>query len=118
VEPRLWQIVARNYEALKEHAPEGHIALVFVYFVGDPTPLPVGVVESSRSHAWLLFHSLIEGKDEPDKFYPTDRYVFAAESQLSRVEIRSCATSPSLGTRSGFAYRKRARKPRTEIVAG
>jgi hypothetical protein len=47
----------------------------------------VSVVESSRTHTWILLHSPIEGGDDPNTAHPSDRLVFADESQLSRVEI-------------------------------
>jgi hypothetical protein len=80
-----WRTVARNFQGMEQHAPEGYVARAEVLLQGDPEPLPIGVVHSRAGDPWLLFE-LPHG--DPDLAHPNDRLVFAHESQVARVEIR------------------------------
>ena len=63
---RLWQIVKLNCESLEANAPEGHVAQARSYLAGDPTPIPIRVVEAHRNRGWIMLQSLTEGRNEPD----------------------------------------------------
>jgi hypothetical protein len=108
---RFWRTVASNYEAMNAHAPEGYTAVVLAYFAGEPTPCPVGVVESSREHSWFLIHSIIERVDDPITASPTDRLVFADESQLSRVEVCYLRDEPEKRHPLGFRLEEASEEP-------
>jgi hypothetical protein len=85
---RLWHNVKLNYESLEANAPEGYVPQVEVYVGGDPMPIPIGVVEAHRTKGWVLLHSLTEGRNDPNKMYATDRYVFVEDREIARVDIR------------------------------
>jgi hypothetical protein len=90
-----WRIVARNHDAMEKHKPEGdYRAVVFVHFVGEPEPLHVGAVQSDRRTGLLMFQSSPVGGDDPEHFYPSDRYVFCEPSQVARVEIAYVKPKP------------------------
>jgi hypothetical protein len=97
-----WRTVARNYEAMRANAPQGYMAVVVAYFVGDSTPCLVGVVESRRDDTRLLLHSIIEGADDPNTAHPSDRLIFVDESQLSRVEVIYVSEEPQPRHPVGF----------------
>jgi hypothetical protein len=101
---RFWRTVGSNYEAMNENAPDGYKAVVLAYFVGDQTPVPVGVVESRRDYSFFLIHSIIENVEKPTIASPTDRLVFADESQLSRVEIRYLRDEPETEIRYPLGF--------------
>jgi hypothetical protein len=84
----IWRAVGQNYEALKKHAPVGTEPLVEVHVLGNPAPIPTVYVETHRQQPWVVLHSIIEGRNDSDKFYATDRYVFVHEDRIDRTEIR------------------------------
>ena len=90
-----WRTVARNYDAIEEHKPAGdYRAVVLIHFVGEQEPLYAGLVESNRRTGLLMFQSSPLGGDDPEHFYPTDRFVFCEPSQVARVEIAYVKPQP------------------------
>jgi hypothetical protein len=87
-ENHFWRTVGRNYTSLEANPPDGHVPQAEVHLVGEQVPVPVQVVESQRTHSWVLLHSIVEGEDDPGAAHPSDRYIFVEQSQIARVEIR------------------------------
>ncbi len=82
-----WRIVGRNYDELERNAPEGYRPVVDVHIDGAPAPLPVGVVQTSANHPWVMLQSITEGLDDPG-LRASDRFVFVHATRVSRVELR------------------------------
>jgi hypothetical protein len=45
MDQRDWRIIANNYASMNEAAPPRFEPQAYVYFVGDPIPIPVGLVQ-------------------------------------------------------------------------
>jgi hypothetical protein len=85
----LWRIVGQNFASLERNAPEGFEPVVELYLDTIPsTPILASVVETRAGFPWAMVHSIVEGRDEAEKSYPSDRYVFVDRERIARVEIR------------------------------
>jgi hypothetical protein len=82
-----WRILRRNYDELERSAPEGYRPVVDVHIDGAPAPIPIGVVQTSSRHAWVMLQSLTEGLDDPG-LRASDRFVFVHAGRINRVELR------------------------------
>ena len=82
-----WRIVGRNYDELEKNAPEGFKPVVDVHIDGSPTPVPIGVVQTSTNHHFVMLQSITEGLDDPG-MRASDRFVFVDAARINRVEFR------------------------------
>jgi hypothetical protein len=83
----IWRTVETNVRAMTENAPPGHVPVVDVFIDGAAAPVRIGVVTTRRDRTLLMLQSGEEGRDDPDNFYPSDRFVFFHPDRVNRVEI-------------------------------
>jgi hypothetical protein len=96
-ENRLWRTVGRNYKSLEDSAPDGYTPRVEVFLHGSAEPLEISLVESRRDDPWIVFH--IYASREAKEPEPGDRYVFAQEANIARIEL---SYAPQSGRPIGF----------------
>jgi hypothetical protein len=83
----LWRTVGNNFGAMTENAPPGYAPVVDVFIDGAAAPVRVGVVTTRRDRTLVMLQSGDEGHDDPQNFYPSDRFVFVRPERINRVEL-------------------------------
>ncbi len=82
----IWRTLESDYNDVKAKAPDGFEPVVEVFIHGRSEPVEIGRVEAHRdpNHPWVRFESL----SEEYKVHPRDRWVYVAESNIGRIEVR------------------------------